>query len=257
MQNFLKAYLATFFTPTPLIGFLLLMGLIFLWKRKNIAKLFLLTSISIFLLFSTDPLAEYLLNNFENAYPALKPEEISREKTSQIKYVVVLAGGYFPYEKHPLTTELGAYTLTRLVEGVRLAKKLPLTKLVVTGKGWAKSSEASAMKHLALDLGIEESRIIIEEESMNTFAHTIYLNEIIQDSPFILVTSALHMPRAMGIFKKAGYSPLPAPTGHYLQSEYSPFSLVEPFPKGNNLTAMDDLFLEYYGIIWAKLRGEM
>ena len=252
MQNFLKAYLATFFTPTPLIGFLLLIGLILLWKRKKRAKEFIITSITLFVLFSTDPLAEYLLDNFENAYPALKVED-----ASQIKYIVVLAGGYFPYDKHPLTTELGAYTLVRLVEGVRLAKKIPQAKLVLTGKGWAENTEASAMKLLALELGIEESRIITEEKSMNTHAHTIYLKEIIQDSPFILVTSALHMPRAMGIFKKSGYSPLPAPTGHNLRSEYSPFSLVEPFPKGNNLAAMDDLFLEYYGIIWAKIKGEM
>ncbi len=180
-----------------------------------------------------------------------------KEKVSQIQYIVVLAGGYFPYKNHPLTTELGVYTLVRLTEGVRLARKIPQAKLVLTGKGWAESTEASAMQRLALELGIEESRIIMEEKSMNTYAHTIYLKEIIKDSPFILVTSALHMPRAVGIFKKAGYSPLPAPTGHNLRSEYSPFSLVEPFPKGNNLAAMDDLFLEYYGILWAKMKGEM
>nr|MBA2405838.1 YdcF family protein [Bdellovibrionales bacterium] len=90
-----------------------------------------------------------------------------------------------------------------------------------------------------------------------TYDHTVYLRQLLKDKPFVLVTSALHMPRSMGLFLKAGYKPIPAPTAHLLTGEYSLFNMKVPFARGDNLEAIDLWSTEFFGIILAKLKGRI
>lgn len=255
--NILRNYAIALTSPTAWIGILLIIGFFLLWtKRQKLARGFITFGITIFTLFSFDPVTEALLNSYENKYPAFQIESIRPEM--KIRYVVVLAGGYVPNPpEHPLTTELTRHTLTRLIEGIKIHNEIPGSTIVFTGKGWATRSEADAMKELALKLGVKQEQIITEGESTNTYDHTKYLKPILNDEAFVLVTSAIHMPRAMGLFEKAGFRPIPAPTGHILLGEYRPFNLKVPFARGDNLEAIDLWFNEFSGICLAKLRGRI
>lgn len=246
MIFFIKHYIAVFLSPTPFISFILVLGVIFLWTRKasKIGPILVTTGVIGLGLFGFDPVTEYLLNQTEMEYPAFKTTN------KEVKYVVVLAGGITPYEGHPLSTQLGKETLIRLVEGIKIHRQYPSSYLVLTGRGWApERTEADAMKEMAMILGIPENKIITEEKSLNTFDHTRYLKSIIAKDPFVLVTSAIHMPRAMKVFTRAGYSPIPAPTSHILTGEYKAFSF-KPFVKGDNLNAIDNWFFEF----WARVK---
>jgi uncharacterized SAM-binding protein YcdF (DUF218 family) len=255
--NFFRNYAVALTSPTAWIGLFLIVGLILIWtKKQRLAKWCFTLGTCLFVLFAFDPFTEILLNNFENKYPAFKLESLNPKQ--QIKYVVVLAGGYVPNPPiHPLTTELTRHTLARVVEGVKIHNEIPGSVLVFTGKGWAPQSEAKAMQQLALGLGVKAEEIILEEESTNTFDHTTYLKTILKDDPFVLVTSAIHMPRSMGLFLKAGYKPIPAPTAHALLGEYGLFNMKVPFASGDNLEAIDLWFNEFFAMGLAKFKGRI
>lgn len=255
--NIFRNYAAALTSPTAWVGILLIVGVILIWKNKvRSAKWTFSAATLLFIFFSFDPMTEIFLNSYENRYPAFNSQTLN--KNSKLKYIVVLAGGYVPNPPlHPITSELTRFTLARVVEGIRLHNSLPGTKLVFTGKGWAQKTEAQAMKDLAIQLGVDEDNIILEEESSNTLAHTLNLKNLLKDGPFILVTSAFHMPRAMGVFEKAGLKPIAAPTGHMLLGPYELFNMVVPFARGNNLDAIDLWFNEFSAIMREKIRGNI
>jgi len=259
LRYFLKVIVAKLFSATPLIGALLFFGvcLLCLSRHKKVGRRLVMGSAFLLLLFSYDPLPEFLLNHHEMSYPALSLEHLPAQEKALITHVVVLAGGFHPAADKPLTTNLTPSTLVRLIEGLRLFKKLTHSKLVFSGKGWAEQSEAAAMAELALALGIAKKDMILDPDAANTFQHTQYIKPIVGSNAFVLVTSAMHMPRAMAMFKKAGMFPIAAPTGHLLTGNYRPFSLSSIYPTGDNLAAMDIWFYEFWGSLWAKLRGQI
>jgi uncharacterized SAM-binding protein YcdF (DUF218 family) len=257
MNEILRNYILALISPTAWIGILLILGTFLLWtKKQKVAKIFLTLGVSLFVLFSFDPIVEALLNQLENKYPGF---EISQLKaTDKIKYVVVLAGGYIESPNtHPLSTKLGKSTNIRVIEGIKIHREIPGSKMVFTGKGWAEMTEAQAMKNFAISLGVKAEDIVLENESTNTIDHTVYLKDILKADQFVLVTSALHMPRSMGLFLKAGYKPIPAPTGHLLTGQYAFFNMKVALPTGDNLHASDLLFYEFASTILAMMKGKL
>ena len=208
--------------------------------------------LALFVLFSLNPLTEALLHLYEGQYTAFDPATADKEK---LRFVVVLGGGYTHATRQPLASQLGAFTLPRVVEGARLWHALPHTKLVLSGKGWEKIPEAEAMASMAESLGVPRAQMVLEIESSNTAQHPHNLSAILKKDAFVLVTSAIHMPRAMESFKRAGLTPLPAPVGHLLTGNYNLWNNKPLYPRGDNLAAMDVLYYEWVGMLWNKMRG--
>jgi uncharacterized SAM-binding protein YcdF (DUF218 family) len=254
---FVKEILARLLTPTPIIGILLIFSLVLLWSNKHkLAKVFFTISVLLFFIFGFNPLTDLFLYEYESRYKKFELNQYTQNRIKRIDFIVVLAGGYKDNQQHPLTTQLSNFTLVRLIEGIKILNEMPNAKLILTGKGLVAESEASAMKRMAIKLGVLESKIIIEEKSSNTYEHVLNLKKYLKKNNFILVTSALHMKRALAYFKAAGYKPLPAPTGHLLNGKYSFFSFDFPFTTGDNFYAIDNWFYEYWGYNWAKLTGK-
>lgn len=103
----------------------------------------------------------------------------------------------------------------RLLEAVRLGLRYPAAKLVFTGGyGWLIGTPVTAVQSVSAylqDAGIAKARIIVEDRSRNTWENAAFVREAIaadgKPCPcrFALVTSAAHMPRAVGVFRKAGF----------------------------------------------------
>lgn len=101
----------------------------------------------------------------------------------------------------------------RITITARLAKALPEAKIIHTGgQGMIVSdqaTEAEGAARLFRDFGISPDRVILEDKSQNTWQNAVYAKDIVQPQPgqqWLLVTSAYHMPRAMGVFEKAGWT---------------------------------------------------
>ena len=158
----------------------------------------------------------------------------------------------------PLSNYLSEAALVRLVEGIRIHKSMPKTRLLFTGGNWLEgfTPEAKVMGDVAIGLGIKHEDIIVEPKAVDTKEHPIRVKEIIEDDPFILVTSASHMPRAVAIFAKYGMRPTPAPTD-YLVMKKEGVSPGDFFPNADSLKKSGRSIHEYLGMAWAKLRSQI
>jgi uncharacterized SAM-binding protein YcdF (DUF218 family) len=105
-----------------------------------------------------------------------------------------------------------------VVEAVRLARRRPGSRLILSG-GAPPGHIAAARGYaqLALDLGIEPSSLVILDRARDTAQEALDTAALLGSSPFVLVTSAFHMPRALRLMRRAGANPIPAPTAHGLR----------------------------------------
>ncbi len=110
---------------------------------------------------------------------------------------------------------------TRLTEGAVLARRFPGAPLIYTGgsawRGALIASVAEDARRLWIDLGIDPSRIMIEDASRNTEENASFTRDLVHptpERPFILVTSAYHMPRSVGLFRGAGFTVVPDPVDY-------------------------------------------
>jgi uncharacterized SAM-binding protein YcdF (DUF218 family) len=150
-----------------------------------------------------------LLEPLERQYSPLRDASLPA-----VGYVVVLGGGYEPRDSIPVTAALDPDGLARIVEGVRLKRRLGAVRLVVSGgarPGKAPSAIGYAM--LARDLGVDDASLVVLDDSLDTAAEARSVAALIGKAPFVLVTSAYHMPRAMRLMERAGARAVPAPTG--------------------------------------------
>ena len=109
----------------------------------------------------------------------------------------------------------------RITEAVLLAKRFPKARVIFTGGTGSlvsqDSTEAPQARKLMTELGIDPARITLEERSRNTEENAKFTAQLIHPEPsqrFIVVTSAYHMPRSMGLFEKAGFTAIPYPVAY-------------------------------------------
>jgi uncharacterized SAM-binding protein YcdF (DUF218 family) len=108
----------------------------------------------------------------------------------------------------------------RVMEAAFLAKRYPQARVVFTGGSGsliAGSKEAPAARELLIDLGLDPARIVVEDESRNTEENALFTAAIVRPEPnqrWLLITSAFHMPRAIGVFEKAGFDVVADPVAY-------------------------------------------
>ena len=76
-------------------------------------------------------------------------------------------------------------------------------------------TESSAAKKLFLSLGVPASQFVLEDKSRNTYENAVFTKALVKPQAgetWLLVTSASHMPRSVGIFRKIGFSVVPYPS---------------------------------------------
>lgn len=107
----------------------------------------------------------------------------------------------------------------RMTEALRLAKAFPDAKLVFSG-GSAEVNpqtdfkEADVATRFFTDLGLSKDRLRLESKSRNTFENVMYSKELLEPQEaevWLLVTSAMHMPRSVGIFRTFNWDVIPYP----------------------------------------------
>jgi len=254
-----KKTVSLFFFPVPVILTLLGIGVALLWftTKQRAGKVAVTVGVIGLTLVSFKPLPDSLLASLEKTYRPYGLARVGalRKDAPGIEFVVVLAGGHVYEPGMPITSQLSPGSLIRLVEGVRIYRRHPGSKLVVDGSGTVIST-AHLMKQLALELGVPREDIIMDPRPKDTKDEARLLKAIVSDAPFVLVTSASHMPRAMAMFKKQGMEPLPAPTGHQVM-EKAQAELQDFFPSGDSIGRFETLVYEYLGWAWAKLRGQL
>ncbi len=209
----------------PHTWLLLLQGLVlwFLLKaRYRAARWTLGISLLATIIVTQLPLAGLLIRPLEQRFPQMVTV------TGQVDGIITLAGAV-----NPVLSDLygGVPQLNgeaeRVTEFVELARKHPEARLVYSGGTGALSggiSETVAAEQFLRAQGLDTSKIMFEGQSRTTYESAIITKELLHPAPgerWILVTSASHMPRAYGTFRKAGWEVIPYPVSYLAQPTFS------------------------------------
>ncbi|MDX1587871.1 MAG: ElyC/SanA/YdcF family protein [Oleiphilaceae bacterium] len=247
--------LAALMAPLSLVLICIVLGLVLrgLGRRRG-GNGSLLLGLVLFLLFSSEPVARALLLPLETRYSPIT----NTEALEGVRYVLVLGSSASNISEHPPTTRLSGVAGLRLVEGIRLHRALPGSTLVLSGGSvFGDAPSATVMSRAAVALGAEVSQLRIHPNPRNTFEEAELMFEAIGSEPYLLVTSASHMPRAMALARKAGTHPIAAPTVLRTATSTSPKSLAFYLPSASALEMTERAFHEYMGLAWGRLRGQL
>jgi uncharacterized SAM-binding protein YcdF (DUF218 family) len=150
---------------------------------------------------------------------------------------------------------------TRMTTGVELARRFPKAQLVYTGgsAGLLGEGQAEAIgaRKLWLSLGLPAERMTFEAKSSNTWENGLFTRDLVKPKPgetWLLVTSAWHMPRSVGIFRHLGFDVIPYPVGYRTFGDERDFLL--PTSVIDKVIMIDYSVREWVGLLAYRLTGK-
>ncbi len=251
MLFILKKFIGGLLLPLPFLLLMMGVALCLLWftRWQKSAKALMSVSWLILLLISLQPVADKMLKPIEDTYPTWRG-------TEKVDYIVVLGGGYTWNPKWAPSSNLISNSLPRVAEGVSLWQANPGAKMIFTGARAMTNpvSTAEAGARVAESLGVPRSQIMTLDEPKDTEEEAAAVAKAIGQQPFLLVSSASHLPRAVIFFRNAGLQPIPAPANQLaIESPLNPWERITPSPVW--LMHSDRVAYETLGRIWQWMKG--
>lgn len=261
---FLSKLLPLFVYPLGLSSLLMGLGLLWLWRYPRRAMGAIALALFI-LFFSSNPtVSSRLVSTLEWRYFPPNPMPTADA-------IVVLGGGTVPALAPRPWVEV-AEQGDRILYGARLYSQKRAPKLILSGGrvSWRDGgsqadspSEADDMKEFAMAMNVPESAILLEGNSLNTRQNAVNVQQILIDQSIdtvLLVTSAIHMPRAVAIFEKLGINVIPAPTDYLVSTELGRENtwqgqLLSLIPDASAIDRFTQALKEYVGFAVYRLRG--
>lgn len=212
------------------------------------------TTLVLLALAAFSPLGNLLLYPLESRFPAWDPSRGAPDG------IVVLGGSVDTDLSAAHRTPVVAHAADRFFAPAELARRYPNARIVFTG-GSANvlstdAREADYSAPVLENLGIPKERLIVERESRNTWENAVFTKKLVAPKPgerWLLVTSAFHMPRAMGIFRKAGFDVEAYPVDWRMGGRDDLFSFTTNGPDGLGRT--DVAVREWIGLVASRLIG--
>lgn len=254
MFFFLSKSLPQLVLPVGLCLFLLLVALWLGWRRRGVLWPVAL-ALPCLLLPSLPLCADLLLRSLEVQHPV---QAAARSETADV--IVVLGGGTAGRALYQPEVELTASGM-RLLYAFRLyrAGKAPYL-LLSGGTIYRGDPEAEQMRQILSEWGVPDRAMVLEQRSRNTHENAVETVRLCRERGFrrvLLVTSAFHMPRALGLFRKEGGAALtliPASTGAYV-SGIRPSLLMALIPDAGSLANSSLALRERLGAFIYRMQG--
>lgn len=252
----LKKLIGSWLMPLPLLlTFIAIAAILyFLTRFKRTGLGLAALSFTLLVLLSSEPMAVRLAATLESQYPSYQQQPV--------EYIHVLGNGHTTVENLPITSQLLPTSLIRSSEGIRLYRLNPGAKLIFSGfSGGDANSNARMNARFAIAMGVPEQDIILLEQPRDTIEEAMGLRQLISEGEIppgrlALVTSATHMPRAMQIFRRAGFAPVPAPTGHMGKTSGDLRPIHHYLPRAQYLAISEKVCHEWLGLAWLTLTTE-
>ena len=261
MFLFLSKLLPLFIYPLGLSCILLLFALWLSRKRSRKTYIPILLALVILTIASNSIVVNNLIFSLEKKYPALVDPPSAEA-------IVVLGGATRNNEAPRILPDMNERG-DRLLYAAKLYQDGAAPKILLSGGriNWTggDSSEAKDMAEILSIMGIPPKDLILEPHSLNTHENAVFTKEILQQQnikKILLVTSALHMPRSIAIFRHENIDAVAAPTDfiiskrNLVQHRYTSESrLLSLIPKSDNLDYTTQVMKEYIGTIIYRLKG--
>lgn len=236
--------------PSALLLFLLLIGVMLTWSRWSRTGRFIVTLTTVALVtVAIFPVGQWLLVPLERRFP---PSD-----WPPVEGVIVLGGAadleVSAAHRQPNYNASGERVMALLEAGLRY----PSAKLVFSGgkpPGASLSSAEIARQFVRLQ-GFDVSRIMFEDKARNTAQNAVLTKHLADPRPgeqWLLVTSARHMPRAVGAFRQAGWAVVAHPVDFRTTGQFELFRGIDP---GMRLSELDLAIKEWTGLLAYWLSG--
>jgi uncharacterized SAM-binding protein YcdF (DUF218 family) len=248
-----KKFVGGLLMPLPLALLFLLAGVWCLWRRPNrkAGRLLVTLATALLVASSNGYVAGWSLNPLRERYGT----PFDPAGAQGVPWVVVLGAGHSDDPTIPSTDRLSSAALYRLAEGIRVHRAIPGSRLLLSGWGGpgATVSHAQLLAEAAQILGVPPSEIEVEGRPRDTEEEARLITERLGQSRFVVVTTALHMRRAMELFRANGAQPIPAASELPTHGEFHVSDLV--VPQAYNVKATEAAWHEYLGMAWGRIRG--
>jgi uncharacterized SAM-binding protein YcdF (DUF218 family) len=252
----LSKILGFFALPSNLVIVAGLIGALLLMTRFwRIGRAVVLTSLVLLAIFGLSPLGNALIVPLEDRFPP------TPSLGGEVAGIVVLGGAITPDVSAARDEVVLNEAAERLTEAALLAKAHPEAKIIFSGGDAglvrAEGVEAPFALRLLRDLGVPPSRLLADDRSRNTVENAEFSKALAAPKPgerWLLVTSAYHMPRAIGVFRRAGFDVEAYPVDWRTRG---PADAVRPFPSvGDGLRRTDTAVREWVGLLVYWLTGK-
>jgi uncharacterized SAM-binding protein YcdF (DUF218 family) len=247
--------LGFFAIPSNLVLMVGILGLLLLATRfARAGRRLAFTSLVLLAILGLSPLGNALILPLEDRFP---PWNAAAGAPAGI---IVLGGAISPDISAARSEVALNESAERLTVAAELALRYPEARVLFSGGSGAlifgEGSEAEFAARVFESFGVSRRRVLLEDRSRNTLENAILSKDLARPQPgqrWLLVTSAYHMPRAIGIFRKAGFDVEPYPvdwrTGGPADA-FLPFGTV-----GDGLRRTDTAVREWAGLLVYWLMG--
>lgn len=257
----LSKLLPLFVYPLGLSCILLLFSLTIKHRHKLRFGL-IATALVILWLASTTGFSNLLARSLEYRYPSL-------DDYPAADVAVVLGGGTVPAVMPRPSVEVNGAG-DRVLYAASLYRQGKTSQLLLSGGdiSWLNegtTTPAEDMASILTAIGVPEEALILETESKNTYENALYCKELLAEMEIdriLLVTSALHMPRAVALFEKQGFDVIPVPVDFSVTEDESPpegpsniqLKFMDIIPQAGNLSLTTNAMKEYLGYFVYRLQ---
>jgi uncharacterized SAM-binding protein YcdF (DUF218 family) len=203
-----------FATPSNLLISLILLGLILaLFKRLRsfgigVSLVCTLATIALGLL----PVASYVLLPLEERFPPF------RDDGKPVDGIILLGGSVEAADSASRGMIVSNESAERVLDTIQLAQRYPNALILISGGGGTVFGDGAAEAPIIADyfrsVGIDPARMLVEDRSRTTSENAVFSRALAKPQEgdrWLLVTSAWHMPRAIGVFEKADFPVAPYP----------------------------------------------
>ncbi len=210
--------------PLNALCFLALAGFALRFWRKKCGNLMLGTALAGIVVFGVVPVGPLMMTWLESHYE--QPEDLP----PRVNGIIVL-GGMFDGHLSEARGQIAANdSVERMVCFTTLAKKYPNARKVFSGGSgdinYPEAKEATVAMNYLNAYGLDTDLVFYEMDSRNTYENAIFSKELMNPTEgqnWILVTSAFHMPRSVGIFEQTGWPVIPYPCDYRTDGSYDFF----------------------------------
>lgn len=234
-----------------LVALTALIGLLFLFISRigtSVAAL----SLAAIVLATLSPLGNALLTPLDERFPMW-----SYPPQQGLEGIIVLCGSYDKVRFSYVSTLVLENDTQPLAMMVDLARRYPAAKILLSGGNDNDTLDGpSSLKKYFVSLGIEPERILTEARSRTTAQNAQFATDLLEPSPssrWLLVTYGYRMPRAMGVFRKAGFNVTAFPV--HLRSNGWDNIWRADGSAAENLWKLDIAAHEWLALLYYKLRG--
>ncbi|MGO4705073.1 YdcF family protein [Microvirga sp. 2MCAF38] len=245
-----------FATPSNLLVSLILLGLVLAvaTRLRRTGLVIAWVATLAVLAFGLLPIANYLILPLEERFPAFTDDG------KPVDGIILLGGAVEARESTSRGQLVANESAERVLDTIELATRYPHARILISGGGGTVFGDGAAEAPIIADffrrVNIDPGRLIVEDRSRTTFENAAFSREIVTPrlgERWLLVTSAWHMPRAVGVFRKVGFPVTPYPVDFRTSADSGvnkPFAFVS-----DGLRRLDVTLKEWAGLIAYRLAG--